>query len=165
MAAVVVADGLGHGPLAAKAANEAMRVFDQEPFASPGAYLENAHQSLRSTRGAALAIARVDLERRVLVYAGIGNISGNIINADAHNRALPSHNGTIGVQIRKVQEFEFPLTDNQLLLMHSDGLQGRWNLADYPGLVRRNVALIAAVLYRDFKRGRDDTTVLALRMV
>ncbi len=165
MAAVVVADGLGHGPLAAKAANEAMRVFDQEPFVSPGAYLENAHQSLRSTRGAALAIARVNLDRRVLVYAGIGNISGNIINADAHNRALPSHNGTIGVQIRKVQEFEFPLTDNQLLLMHSDGLQGRWNLADYPGLVRRNVALIAAVLYRDFKRGRDDTTVLALRMV
>jgi anti-sigma regulatory factor (Ser/Thr protein kinase) len=165
LAAAAVADGLGHGPLAAVAANEAMRVFDQEPFAAPGAYLETAHQALHSTRGAALAIARVDLERRVLVYAGIGNISGNIISGDAENRTLPSHNGTIGVQIRKVQEFEFQLTDNQLLLMHSDGLQGRWNLAEYPGLSRRSVALIAAVLYRDFKRGRDDTTVLAMRLV
>ena len=164
LAAVVIADGLGHGPLAAVAANEAMRVFDQEPFAAPCAYLETAHQSLHSTRGAALAIARVDLERRVLVYAGIGNISANLISGDAQDRTLPSHNGIIGVQIRKTQEFELPLTDNQLLLMHSDGLQGRWNLADYPGLSRRNVALIAAVLYRDFKRGRDDTTVLAMRL-
>ena len=122
------------------------------------------HISRFTQRGAALAIARVDLERRVLVYAGIGNISGNIISGDAQSRTLPSHNGIIGVQIRKTQEFEFPLMDNQLLLMHSDGLQGRWNLADYPGLLRRNVALIAAVLYRDFKRGRNDTTVLAMRV-
>jgi anti-sigma regulatory factor (Ser/Thr protein kinase) len=165
VAAVAVADGLGHGPWAAKAANEAMRVFDQAPFAAPRIYLENAHHSLRSTRGAALAIARVDIERQALVFAGIGNISGNIVTEDSQNRALPSHNGTIGIQIRKVQEFEFPIMRGQLLLMHSDGLQGRWNFAHYPGLSRRRVALIAAVLYRDFKRGKDDTTVLAMRMV
>jgi hypothetical protein len=48
--------------------------------------------------------------------------------------------------------------------MHSDGLTSRWKLADYLGLSHRVPALIAAILYRDFKRGRDDTTVLVARL-
>jgi hypothetical protein len=47
--------------------------------------------------------------------------------------------------------------------MHSDGLTSRWKLADYPGLSHRVPALIAAILYRDFKRGRDDATILVAR--
>ncbi|MCX2689329.1 ATP-binding protein, partial [Pseudomonas sp. DCB_AW] len=38
----------------------------------------------------------------------------------------------------------------------------RWNLQAYPGLVLRHPAVIAAVLHRDFCRGRDDVTVLVL---
>ena len=159
----VVVDGLGHGPIAATAAAQAMAVFDQAPFVAPGAYLHQAHESMRSTRGAAAAVARIDFERRMLTYAGVGNISGIIMAANAKGRALPSHNGTIGVQVRKVQEFEFPLPDGALLIMHSDGLQTRWDLANYPGLLARAPAVIAAVLYRDFKRGRDDATVLVVR--
>jgi hypothetical protein len=47
--------------------------------------------------------------------------------------------------------------------MHSDGLGSRWDLADYPGLSERASTLIAAVLYRDFRRGNDDVTVVAVR--
>ena len=48
--------------------------------------------------------------------------------------------------------------------MHSDGLQSRWNLRDYPGLALRHPAVVAALLHRDFTRGRDDVTVLAIRL-
>jgi hypothetical protein len=47
--------------------------------------------------------------------------------------------------------------------MHSDGLASRWDLGAYPGLRVHDPALIAAALYRDFARGRDDVTVLAAR--
>ncbi len=47
--------------------------------------------------------------------------------------------------------------------MHSDGLQTRWNLSTYPGLSRKHPTLIAAVLYRDYSRKRDDVTVVVLR--
>jgi hypothetical protein len=47
--------------------------------------------------------------------------------------------------------------------MHSDGLGTQWRLEDYAGLVARDPSLIAAVLYRDFTRVRDDVTVLAAR--
>ena len=42
--------------------------------------------------------------------------------------------------------------------------QTRWNLADYPGLALRHPAVIAAVLLRDFDRGRDDATVVVLAL-
>ena len=160
----VVADGLGHGPMAAKAAVEAIRVLEQKPFPLPESYLGMAHQALHSTRGAALACARVDLKTRTLLFAGVGNICASIVSAGAESsRPLTSYNGTAGLQLGKVHQFEYPLVEGDLLLMHSDGLTSRWKLADYPGLSYRVPALIAAILYRDFKRGRDDATVLVAR--
>ena len=47
-----------------------------------------------------------------------------------------------------------------LFIMHSDGLGTSWNAAEYPELERQDPALIAGVLYRDFTRRRDDTTVV-----
>jgi hypothetical protein len=46
--------------------------------------------------------------------------------------------------------------------MHTDGLRTRWILSERPGLSARHPAVIAAVLHRDFLRGRDDATVLVL---
>jgi hypothetical protein len=40
----------------------------------------------------------------------------------------------------------------------SDGLGTHWSLDAYPGLSGRHPTLIAAVLYRDFDRGRDDVS-------
>jgi hypothetical protein len=48
--------------------------------------------------------------------------------------------------------------------MHSDGITGRWNLATYAGLSRRAPIVAAAVLYRDFRRGRDDATALVAKV-
>ena len=49
------------------------------------------------------------------------------------------------------------------MVLFSDGLQSRWTLDRYPGLRPSDPALLAAVLYRDFSRGRDDVTVVAGR--
>ncbi len=45
--------------------------------------------------------------------------------------------------------------------MHSDGLATHWSFDRYPGLGQRHPGLVAGVLYRDHRRGRDDVTVLA----
>ncbi len=60
-------------------------------------------------------------------------------------------------------EFGYAFPADALLVMHSDGLGSRWTLEAYPGLVRRHPALIAGILYRDFKRGRDDVSVVVAR--
>jgi len=159
---ILLVDGLGHGPLAATAADEAVRVFNTDPFREPGILIDAIHGSLRSTRGAAVAIAHANLNQRQIKYAGIGNISGTLISGES-SRGLFSHNGTVGLQIRKIQQFEYPWPEKALLIMHSDGLQGRWNLLNAPALMNRDPAVIAGSLYRDHKRGRDDLTVAVVR--
>jgi hypothetical protein len=47
-----------------------------------------------------------------------------------------------------------------MLLMFSDGLGSKTSAAGYPGLQNRHPALMAGVLFRDFRRTRDDNTVL-----
>ncbi|WP_242346096.1 SpoIIE family protein phosphatase [Anaeromyxobacter terrae] len=161
-AVLAVVDGLGHGPLAADAARAALdairRAADQPPREIVGA----AHAALRATRGAALAIAALDLESGALRYAGLGNVVGAILGAGAARR-LVSLAGTAGHAARTIQEFSYDLPEGAVLVMHSDGIATHWDAAAYPGLLSRHPALLAGVLFRDHARGRDDATVLVAR--
>lgn len=161
-ATFAMADGLGHGEYASQAAQEALRIFRQSSGDSPTAILERMHAAMRSTRGAAVALARLDFQRRSVTFAGIGNISAAILS-DTGSRSMVSLNGTVGHEIRKIQEFQYPWPQQALLIMHTDGLGSRWNLDSYAGLATRSPGLIAGVLYRDFSRRRDDVTVLVAR--
>jgi anti-sigma regulatory factor (Ser/Thr protein kinase) len=161
----IVIDGLGHGPLAATAAGTALEVFRQAPFDKPAEFFEKAHPSMNTTRGAAIAVAQVDLDRCQLHYVGIGNISGKIVSLrGTKDQSLLSHNGIVGTAIRKLQQFDYQWQAGDLLIMHSDGLTDRWKLNDYPAALQADVAVIAALLYRDARRGRDDATVLVVRL-
>jgi serine phosphatase RsbU (regulator of sigma subunit) len=162
-AVCLLADGLGHGQAAADAGVKARSVFASRAFDSPRQVLEAAHVEMRGTRGAAIAIARVDLVRGSLKFAGVGNISGTLLAAGA-SQGLCSHNGTLGVEARKFQEFDYPWAADTVLVLHSDGLQSRWKLQDYPGLVHRHPAVSAGILYRDYCRGRDDATVIVAKL-
>jgi len=159
---VAVIDGLGHGPDAAAASRAAVQVVREHAAIAPAEILQLAHGALRSTRGAAMAVAEVDAARGVIRFAGVGNISATVV-AGGESRSLMSHNGTVGHQVRRFQELEYPWPAGALLIMHSDGLATQWRLDQYPGILGRDPDLIAGVLYRDHKRGRDDVTVLVLR--
>lgn len=159
---VMVADGLGHGMQAAEAADEAVRVFRAHSNESPASLISRLHDALKKTRGAAAAIAEVRTLAGTLTYAGVGNISGSILSHTL-SRSLVSHNGTLGHVMARVQEFKVEWPKDGVLVMHSDGLQSRWDLSRYPGLLARQPALIAGVLLRDFRRERDDASVLVLK--
>jgi anti-sigma regulatory factor (Ser/Thr protein kinase) len=158
---LMVVDGLGHGPDAAAAARTAKAVLAHST-GSPRALLDAVHHGLRSTRGAAAAVALLQPARRTLAYAGIGNITGVIRHAQK-TRHLISHGGILGHQVSRIHEIDFPFPDDSLLIMHSDGVSAHWDLEDYPGLEARHPGVIAAVLYRDHARGRDDVTVAVVR--
>lgn len=159
----LVIDGLGHGEEAERAALAGERTFALAPFASPLLAMEDMHRSMIGTRGGALAFAQIDCATDSLKFVGIGNIGACLITEDG-SRGLASHPGIVGVQYRKAQPFDYAHISGQLLIMYSDGLQSRWKLQDYPGLVHRHPAVIAAILHRDFCRGRDDVTVLVIAL-
>lgn len=159
---LMVADGLGHGPDAAVAANAAIETCESNATAEPGILLQRTHSALQGTRGAAVAISQIDRYTGALTFAGVGNISVSI-QREQGNRHLVSHNGIVGSNLRKIQEFNEAWDSDSLLIAHSDGVSTRWDLSIYPGLSTCHPALIAGVIYRDFARGRDDATVVVVR--
>jgi anti-sigma regulatory factor (Ser/Thr protein kinase) len=161
---LLVADGLGHGGAAYDAARAAVGAFAARHEGSPVTWLEDIHLGLRATRGAAVALAEIDRRRGVIRFAGVGNIAATVIS-DGKTRSLVSLHGTAGHDVRRFQEFTSPWNQPDLLVLHSDGLSARWGLDAYPGLSQRHPMLLAAVLYRDYRRGRDDATVVAVRDV
>lgn len=159
----LVIDGLGHGPDAELAARAGEQAFAQAPFTTPTQLMDELHHAMGGTRGGAAAIAQYQASSGRLSFTGIGNIGASLINPE-RARGLASHPGIVGTQYRKAQSFDYPHVNGHLLIMYSDGLQSRWNLQDYPGLVHRHPAVIATVLHRDFSRGRDDVTVIVLTL-
>lgn len=97
----------------------------------------------------------------MLRYCGVGNICGRSIGPDK-SLGLVSHNGTLGVLLHRAQEFEYAAPEPSLLIMHSDGLSARWSLDQHEGLRFCHPGVIAAVLYREHGRARDDATVVVV---
>jgi anti-sigma regulatory factor (Ser/Thr protein kinase) len=158
---LLVADGLGHGPFAAEAAAEATKAVEDNTFVSVADAVTVVHGALRGTRGAAVAIAELTAGAAVS-YCGLGNIAGALLSS-AGVQHMVSLNGTAGHEAYKITSFQYPWPDGGTMIMHSDGLTGHWSVDKYGGLLARHPSVIAGVLYRDYTRGRDDTTVVVAK--
>lgn len=160
---VCVIDGLGHGPLAASAAAQALAVFNAARESDvPSQIITRCHAALKSTRGAVMAIAAIDIEAGVLLFAGVGNIAAAIHSGAGTNHLL-STEGIVGYQMRVVRDVHQPWRPGDALVLSSDGLSTRWNMARYPDLLQRSPGLVASVLFRDLVRGNDDATVVVAK--
>ena len=104
---ILVADGLGHGFAAAEASRSAVRLFNEHTSLDPLALVTVLHAGLRSTRGAAVAVAEIRATDGTVRFVGVGNISALLASPTA-SRSMVSHNGTAGVEARRIQEFVYP---------------------------------------------------------
>jgi len=159
----MVSDGLGHGESAAQASQLAVQAFDSSLKLDPKALMERAHETLKPSRGAALAFASIDLGRGEVRFCGVGNISAAVVDG-TNVRHLVSHNGIVGHRAVRITEFTAVWPAGASLVMHSDGVSARWRSDEWPGLWHRDPTLIAAALWRDHQRGNDDATVLVARV-
>lgn len=166
---LMLVDGIGHGLPASDAARTAETVFRERSTLGSQDLVEYIHRSLSHTRGAAVAVAEVAHAKNLVNYSGVGNITG-IIYTGENSRNMVSMNGTAGGEVRKIQEFSYPFVPfvhhrHSLILMHSDGIATIPGLDRYPGIENRHPALIAGIVYRDFRRGRDDASVLVAKII
>lgn len=158
---IMLVDGLGHGLPAHEAATAARDAF-RKSKGPPAAKLQTIHDALRSTRGAAVAIAELRSTDATMRFAGVGNISATMIDPAARRSAVSVY-GIVGHEVRQFREFSYPWSRQSCLIMHSDGLTTRWDLDRYPGLLTHDPALIAGVLWKDHRRQNDDSTVFVAR--
>jgi anti-sigma regulatory factor (Ser/Thr protein kinase) len=157
-----IVDGLGHGALAAEASTRAIESLRSNGGVPLVDQINRTHEAIRATRGAALGVAEILHDQRIVKFCGVGNIMATVIQ-NGTTRNMVSHNGILGHQIGRVTEFQYPWSESAILIMCSDGISTHWDLKSYEGLMSRDPSLIAAILYRDFARGRDDTAVLVFK--
>lgn len=159
---VTVADGLGHGPLAAAASTEAVHAFQDTASTDPAALLGAMHSRLGHTRGAAVAVASIDPQFTRMRFAGIGNIGAFLDDGEQRRSAL-SQPGIIGHHATQARVVDFRLTEQTVVVLHSDGIREGFNLRHLPGLAGRPAAVIAATVLRDAGSRPDDAAVLVAR--
>jgi anti-sigma regulatory factor (Ser/Thr protein kinase) len=161
-AAVMVADGLGHGPDAAEASQAALETFAAQPMADPRELLQHAHARLRATRGAAVMVLQADAGAGTVRSAGAGNVMARLLSGVSDRTILCQH-GTAGVTIRSPDEATTAWPAHAMLVVFSDGIESRWKSEELVPVLGRDPTVAAAVLARDHCRGRDDATVAVLR--
>jgi anti-sigma regulatory factor (Ser/Thr protein kinase) len=163
LTSVLVCDGLGHGPAAAEATRAAIATFQRHGERSAPDVLGLIHDALRSTRGAAIALAELDHRQQSVRYCGVGNISGTVFRPGGEPQHMVSLAGIAGHIMRRVQPFTYEWPRGSVLVMHSDGIDGHWSPRLRDGLSTRSGSVIAGVLLRDHRRMRDDATVAVVR--
>jgi anti-sigma regulatory factor (Ser/Thr protein kinase) len=163
----VFCDGLGHGPLAAAAAAAALAAVLSEPATEsgtewatePAALLERAHRRMSGTRGGAVAVVQVSGQRAR--FAGLGNVAAFILSAGSRKSML-SVPGIAGYQARAFRQFEYEVPPGAAVILHSDGISSRWEVAAVPGVETKDPLLVAAVLLAEAGIHRDDAGILVL---
>jgi len=161
-ATLIVCDGLGHGDGAAQAARAVLAAFSQRPDDALSTILEHADRAARATRGAAATVVRVDAAAREATVAGIGNVAAWIVVGES-SRQLVTQHGTLGQAMPRIREERYAFPVGAQLVVCSDGLKSRLSLDDLPGVMVHDPLVIAATLWRDHARGRDDATAVVLR--
>ena len=157
---VAVIDGLGHGRDAHEAAQVAKACIQTNANFPPDTLLTRCHEALRHTRGAVIAVSRIDRQQQQLEHAGIGNIETRIIGAERNYHPV-SINGIAGHNLRKVRCETFPFHPGDLLVMHSDGISDRFELS---AMAReRDLQILASQLVHAHGRHHDDQLLLILR--
>jgi len=159
---ILLADGVGDRLGAAEAAAQAIETFRAKPGLTPQETITLIHTDLQTKSGAAVAAIKIDTAHQTARSVSIGNISGKILTSES-SYCLLAQEGIVGQAIGDIEESVYPWSPESLLIVHSDGMSSNWNLDRYPGLAQHHPSLIAGVLFRDFGRRGEDTTIVVAK--
>lgn len=159
---LMLCDGSGHGPLAAIASREAVRIFHELEDPTPETALRRIHGALSGTRGGAVSVAELDAAAGVVRFAGVGNVAGTIVTG-GDKRGMVTIGGIAGYRAPSIRVFDHPLPPGAVVVLHSDGVRGRWAADRLARVLGRSPLLIAATLLRDAGLRQDDACVVVGR--
>jgi stage II sporulation SpoE-like protein len=163
---LAVADGLGHGPEARRASQEALAIVERARASqSIESIMREVEAGLVDTRGAVMSLSRIDPFAGAIDHAGVGDLRTQIY-APRESRRLPSSPGTLGSHLiarARVRPEVSLFRRGDILVVFSDGLSSRIDISHELELQREHPIVIAESLLSRFGRASDDALVLVLR--
>lgn len=161
---MMLADGLGHGPEANHAINEAAAAFKVFPDYSPSATIRFIHQAIKKTRGAVINILCYDYAKRMWSSVGVGNIAARM-SGPVNFKNHMSYNGIVGHNIpNTLNDQEYAADEYNQVMLCSDGIKTRIDMARYPMMYKYDLTILAAAIYKDHARRNDDMSVVIAKV-
>jgi len=161
---LMLADGLGHGPEANKAVNEAAAAFRIFPDYSPTETLRFVHASIKKTRGAVINIIGYDFDAKMWASSGIGNIALRMLGPISMRNHM-SYNGIVGHNIPgTMSDQQYPADQFNQVMLCSDGIKTRIDFAKYPQIYKYDLSVLSAAIYKDHARRNDDMSVVMAKL-
>lgn len=162
---VLAGDGLGHGPYAKEAVDKAIVTFMDCMYADPSEILRTLDRSVKKTRGLVASVAVLDHQLKQWSICGIGNIYARLQKGLEFKNYI-GNNGIIGLNIpQRIENAAYPMEKLQQLILCSDGIRTKWDLVRYPGILKYDPMILAAILYKDHARQSDDMTILTVKVI
>lgn len=160
-----VLDGLGHGREAARAALCGVEVLRRDPAKPLEALIKLCHRKLADTRGAAVTLARIDFDAGILSWAGIGNVTANLVAKAPSGTEVRSSaclaSGIVGYRMPEtIRTQAISIRPGDLLVIASDGIAG--NHLDSIEFAA-SAKVIADRILHSCRKATDDALVLAAR--
>lgn len=116
-----VADGLGHGPEAAVAAETAMACIGSALDMSLEQLFLHCDGCLQLTRGVALSVVVIEKQSGLMTLASVGNIRTLLIEKDK-DRRFGATRGIVGGGYGRLKPDRFTIQVGDVLALFSDGL-------------------------------------------
>jgi len=161
---MMLADGLGHGPEANKAVNEAAAAFKIFPDYSPTETIRFLHNAMKKTRGAVINILGYDFTTKTWASAGVGNIALRMLGPVNFKNHM-SYNGIVGHNIPgTMNDQEYSAEEFNQAMLCSDGIKTRIDMARYPQMYKYDLTVLAAAIYKDHARRNDDMSVVIAKV-
>lgn len=158
---LALADGLGSGKQAAKAAKLAVTCVQERRADLLIEILRACHRALRETRGAVMSLLRVNLATGKVRYAGVGNVGIYVQSQDEFHPI--SYNGIVGYRLPRVHEFVGKYHPGDTFILYSDGVDGRFHSDATVQHWQGDLNALAALIAERYGKDNDDVCVLVAR--
>ncbi len=159
---LAVIDGLGHGEQAHRVSTAARDYLKQRWSQDVVGTMQQLHKELQGSLGAVAGILVVDSRNGHARFSGIGNIAYRVLGS--RSMRLPSAAGNLGHQIRSPKEQQHTLTEEDVVVMYSDGVRDRFELEEYPQIRYQAAETVARTVVERFGKAHDDASCVALRV-
>jgi serine/threonine protein phosphatase PrpC len=161
-ALVGVIDGVGHGPFAHSAAQDARQYVERHYDQPLADIFLGVARTCRATRGVVMGLARFDWGKGTLTFASVGNVEARVFDSPAPmNFVVPR--GILGLTARRPVVTQHRWAPSNVMVLYSDGLITHWRWSDFPHLAEASATVAAQELLRAFAREADDATVVVVK--
>ena len=155
-----VIDGLGHGPLAHIAAQEARNYVEKHHNQPLKSIFQGTNVACNKTRGVVMTLVRIDWIKRKMQFAGIGNILGRIVGSETSLNIM-ARRGIIGNHAPSPLISEIDWNKSFILILHSDGVSKEWFQAE---INYHNPATdLAIMILKKYAKDDDDATIVVVK--